>query len=391
VSTSGSRCPSCEGELVKQILHWPSIPVNASLFPATREESLAVPRGSFRLVGCLTCGLLFNADHDEELVEYSGSCIETQAHSERHRAFADELARGWIDRHGLKAASVVEVGSGFDAGFLRRLLDLGGGTGVGIDPALPATSEDGRLTFLAERFTTAHADIPGRALVCRHTLEHIPRVAAFLHAVRSWSTANADAPVLFEVPDTGRILAEGAFWDVYYEHCSYFTDATLAATFRVHGFEPERLEEAYDGQYLVLEARPAPPAPPDASLAAAVVDSAVAFAKATDAKIERAAQVLRALRPEGPIVIWQAGGKALALLTLTGAEEAVSGVVDANPSKRGRYLPGTSYEILGPEDVRALGPRYIVLMNRVYVAEVERSLASLGVDSTVLPAERLFD
>jgi hypothetical protein len=375
---------------VKQILHWPSIPVNASLFPPTREESLAVPRGSFRLVGCLICGLLFNADHDERLVEYSASCIETQSHSERHRAFADELARGWIDRHGLKAASVVEVGSGFDAGFLRRLLDLSGGTGVAIDPSLPTTSEDDRLTFLAEQFTNAHADIRGRALVCRHTLEHIPRVAEFLRAVRGWSTANAGAPVLFEVPDTGRILAEGAFWDVYYEHCSYFTDATLASTFRVHGFEPERLEEVYDRQYLVLEARPAPPASPNSSLADAVVDATVAFARATDVKIQRAGHVLRALRTEGPVVIWQAGGKALALLTLTGAEEAVSGVVDANPSKRGRYLPGTSSEILGPEDVRALGPRSVVLMNRVYAAEVERSLASLGVDATVLPAERLF-
>ena len=30
-----------------------------------------------------------------------------------------------------------------------------------------------------------------------------------------------------EVPDTMRILVEGAFWDVYYEHCSYFTLGSL--------------------------------------------------------------------------------------------------------------------------------------------------------------------
>ena len=32
-----------------------------------------------------------------------------------------------------------------------------------------------------------------------------------------------DTVVLFELPDVERVLREVAFWDVYYEHCSYFT------------------------------------------------------------------------------------------------------------------------------------------------------------------------
>jgi len=38
----------------------------------------------------------------------------------------------------------------------------------------------------------------------------------------------ADALVLFEIPDVRRVLEEGAFWDIYYEHCSYFTLGSLA-------------------------------------------------------------------------------------------------------------------------------------------------------------------
>ena len=32
-------------------------------------------------------------------------------------------------------------------------------------------------------------------------------------------------PVFFELPDLERVLVERAFWDIYYEHCSYFTQA----------------------------------------------------------------------------------------------------------------------------------------------------------------------
>ena len=45
--------------------------------------------------------------------------------------------------------------------------------------------------------------------------------------------------VFFELPDTERVLTEAAFWDIYYEHCSYFTPGSLARLFRRTGFEPQ--------------------------------------------------------------------------------------------------------------------------------------------------------
>ena len=48
--------------------------------------------------------------------------------------------------------------------------------------------------------------------------------------------------VFFEVPDTMRILREGAFWDIYYEHCSYFTPGSLARRFRRTGFDINELK-----------------------------------------------------------------------------------------------------------------------------------------------------
>src|SRR3712207_6943984 len=47
--------------------------------------------------------------------------------------------------------------------------------------------------------------------------------------------------VAIEVPDTLRVLTEGAFWDLYYEHCSYFTP----------GRSEEHTSELQSRQYLV--------------------------------------------------------------------------------------------------------------------------------------------
>jgi hypothetical protein len=372
-----------------EVLHWPSIPVNAALFPATRSDSLAIPRRSFRLAVCETCGLLFNADHDARAAEYSARCIETQAHSPHHRAFAEALARDWVERHALRDARVVEVGCGHDADFLQTLLAEGVAHGICIDPACSRTDTD-RLTVMPERFSARHAGLPGRALVCRHTLEHVPGTRAFLGDVRLWASENDGAVTLFEVPDAGRIMAQGAFWDVYYEHCSYFTDTTLATAFRTAGLEPTRVERVYGDQYLVLEAVTGEHVAPDPSAAAPVVRAALDFGRAAETRIRQAARSLERLHDEGPVVLWQAGGKALSLLTLTGAETLVPGVVDANPAKRGRLLPGTEVEILAPEDLVEILPRHVVVMNEVYLDEIAATLAELGVDSSLCAIDALF-
>src|SRR5262249_58416012 len=91
--------------------------------------------------------------------------------------------------------------------------------------------------------------------VCRHTLEHIGDVSGFLEDLAAWGRGNAGAVYLFELPDFGTILDRSSFWDIYYEHASYFTHQTLRATFQRHGFDVLRSYRLFDDQYLILEPR----------------------------------------------------------------------------------------------------------------------------------------
>ena len=80
--------------------------------------------------------------------------------------------------------------------------------------------------------------------------------------VRAAIGDRTDTVVLFELPDVLRVLRDAAFWDVYYEHCSYFSPGSLARLFRLTGFEVLRLEMDYDDQYILLEAKPVPAGAP---------------------------------------------------------------------------------------------------------------------------------
>ena len=62
--------------------------------------------------------------------------------------------------------------------------------------------------------------------------------------------------MFFEVPDVGRVLREQAFWDIYYEHCSYFSPGSLARVFRANRFDVIELAKEYDEQYVMIVVRP---------------------------------------------------------------------------------------------------------------------------------------
>jgi len=378
--------------VLETVLEWPEVPANSALFFETREEAVAHPRGSFRLTVCHDCGFAFNADFDERLPEYSGRNLETQLWSASFRSFAESLAREWIDRHRLRGAHALEIGAGRHGDFLRLFCELSGGTGVGLDP-VAETTDIGAMRLVSRAFDGSWCE-PADAVICRHTLEHVGAVSGFLDALAAWAAANPGAVHLFEVPDLETILDRDSFWDLYYEHASYFTRETLREAFERQGFEVLRCVRAFDDQYVILEARfgrerPAAAADADRADGEAALAAVKRLAARYGELAPAVARRLEELREDGPVLVWQAGAKAAALLAIPGVAEAVDALVDVNPDKRGRFIVGTGHRVLGAEDIAALRPAHVVLMNAVYRDEIERSIGELGVDAALHTVEEL--
>ena len=78
------------------------------------------------------------------------------------------------------------------------------------------------------------------------------------------------------------------------------------------------------------------------------------------------------------VALWGSGSKAVSYLTTLGLGEEIAAVVDINPHKHGKFLAGTGHEIVGPEALVTLRPDVVLVMNAIYVAEIEANLRQLG-------------
>ncbi|MGD8396081.1 MAG: class I SAM-dependent methyltransferase [Candidatus Eiseniibacteriota bacterium] len=387
-----TSCPSCDGTAIETIYTARSIPVHSCILMGSRDEAVGYPRGDLELAFCDSCGFVFNRVFDRTVHEYSHSYEETQGFSPTFGAFARSLAERLDARFALRGKTVLEIGCG-KGEFLAQLCALADCQGIGLDPSyVPGRLPDDlarRVRFIEDFYGPAYAHLEADLVCCRHTLEHIDSTGAFVADLHTALAARPATPVFFEVPDARRVLQEGAFWDIYYEHCSYFSAGSHARLFRRAGFDVLDLELAYAGQYILQTAvhanggAPVPPAPLEDDLSA-MRAAAAAFPATVRLSIERwHDQIERARRRGRRVVIWGSGSKGVAFLTTLGLGDAVEHVVDINPHRHGRFMPGTGQEIIAPERLATLRPELVIVMNPVYVDEISADLERLGVSAEV--------
>jgi len=357
------------------------VPVTCTSIFATQEDARAIPCGELDLCVCPRCGFAFNRLFDARLGELGARYESSQAASARFNTFATSLAADWVTRYNLKDRTVVEVGSG-GGDFLRLLLDTGVARACGVDP-LGIPSSDPRLQTRPAVFDPTQHDYDASALVCRHTLEHVPDVANFLRDIRQWAGATPNRVVLFEFPDAERVFAERAFWDVYYEHCNYFTMSTARAAFEHAGLEILRMYRAYGDQYLIVEARAGNQVHPQTSTAEAAVIACQEFARDVRFSVERCGAALQQMAASSRVVIWQGAAKTVGLFTFLGDVTSIECAIDLNPQRQGGFLPGTGVHVLAPQALQKIRPEHVVLMNPIYLDEVRAAVHEMRLASRV--------
>ena len=387
-------CQACGSTALDIFYTARNVPVHSCLMLPTHEQAVAFPTGDIELAFCKKCGFIGNRMFDIAMNSYSADYEETQGFSPRFRKFLNELCDDQIKEHSLEAGmSLLEIGCG-KGEYLVTLCEKTGAKGIGFDPGYhPERTESeaaNRMEFVRDLYGPKYAHVTADYISCRHTLEHIGPVHEFMTLIRRTIGDRKDVRIFFELPDMERVLEEGVFWDIYYEHCTYFTRGSLARLFRATGFEVTSLYKVYDGQYLVINAVPADgptearlPAEDDLAHTTALVDQ---FRETVSNRIRDLSESVRRWKAEGKkLAIWGSGSKCVALLSAIGPGIVPDAIVDVNPHKYGKFLAGTGFEIKNPDVLATLKPDVVMIMNSIYTDEISIELERRGVNAELVP------
>ncbi len=361
--------------------------VSANRLHETADEARAAPAGEMRLLFCRSCGFVFNGAFDLSLVPYGDDYENNQSNSGRFMAHMQEMAERVRASSSGAPLQAIEVGCGQGdfLKLLRKTRPLQGDAAVGFDPSYDGKEVPG-CTIYKSYFDAKALDkltfLPN-AVFSRHVIEHIPQPLEILRTVRAALERAPQAHVFFETPCINWIFRNNAFWDLCYEHCSYFTAESLAFAFARAGFETKDVSHVFGDQYLWIESVPARvenslPVP-DERIARRFVENTAAFKTQWHDK-------LTDLAKRGKVAVWGAATKGATFVQELDPEaKLVHCLIDINPLKQNKYVPLTAHPVVDRETAIANGVSTIILTNPNYADEIKAMLGDHAARMAFVP------
>jgi hypothetical protein len=362
------------------------IPVETGTHFASEAEAVASPLGRVVLAYCPRCAYVRNVAFEPSLIDPTAPVDMNLYHSATFRAFSSGLVAELASRLSLRGKRVVEVGCA-QGEFLRELCEVGGCTGVGYDPSYDGP--EGPDPSGASLHRGVAPSLPGfDVVVSRFVLEHVADPLGFLAALRRDAGDRAVAGH-FQVPDAGYDLAT-AGWEVIYPHVSYFNASAMCSVLARAGWTVDGTGPLFSGmiRYADVSTGKGDAAPLDLTDARDRQIAAVqGFEERHHAERKRWRSTVTRLADEGARpVLWGAGSRGVQLLNFADPDRRFAAVVDVNPAKWGRYLPGPGHRVDEPASLAGQDVRAVVITNPVYKSEIAASLAALGLDAEILTA-----
>jgi SAM-dependent methyltransferase len=392
MSMTRFRCSVCGHSECSTFFEVTDMPVLIGVQWPDASSARNCPTGDIALAFCPACGFIWNVVFDPARIGYEQTYDNSLHYSGVFQQYTQQVVDRLVSTYDVRQKRIVDIGCG-KGDFLAMLCTRDGNRGFGFDRSFEGerlSTEGTVVEWVNDYYSERYSDVQADLIVSRYVLEHIPDPVEFLKMIRR--TIRKPGTVLyFEVPNVDLILRQHSVWDVIYEHCTYFGAESLPRTFARAGFNVLRVAEDYGQQFISVDAQVRDSAEASAAGSwgdlAALQERVRTFKHTIDGKIGTWADQLCAWQREGrSAVAWGAGAKAVSYLNLLKGQTVINRIVDVNPYKRNKYLPGTAQRIISPADLLEDRPAMVVVMNPIYKDEIAQQLADMNLYPELVPA-----
>lgn len=388
------KCRHCAAELTFQLIDLGSAPPSNAYLTAI---SLRRPEKWFplKVLVCETCWLVQAESYsraselfNDEYAYFSSFSDAWLAHSER---YVSEM----VERFSLNSSShVVEVAS--NDGYLLQYVKSRDIPCLGIEPTA-STANAARLKGVEtiERFfgvdLAKELVANGRSAdltAANNVLAHVPDINDFVRGFAELLKPSGVAT--FEFPHLYQLITERQFDTIYHEHFSYLSFTTVREIFLTQGLSVFDVEEigTHGGSLRVFAQRVDAGIHPISDRVGQILElesgagmRSLSFYEGFERDAEIAKSKLLEILVEAKlsgndVAAYGAAAKGNTFLNYAGVKsDLISFVVDRNPAKQGKWMPGSRIPIVGEDWLRRKRPAVIVILPWNIKSEVLHQLS----------------
>ena len=274
---------------------------------------------------------------------------------------------------------VVEVASN-DGYLLRHYVELGV-RALGIDPAanVADVAKAAGIETVVAYFTPEVATdlrsqgLRPRVMHANNVLAHVPDIHAFVEAIHLLLAEGGVA--IIETPYLIDLIDAYTFETIYHEHVFYYSLGALQYLFGEHGLSIEDCEhlDVHGGSWRLTARKDAGVKPRERALKALAEEASRPLRSASDyapfvsevlAERDEVVGQLRRIKGSGrSLAGYGAAAKATVLLNFTGIDHnTIDYVVDRNPAKQGRVIPGAGIPVVSPQHLGRHAPDVLAVL-----------------------------
>jgi len=375
------KCRHCGAELRLTLVDLGSAPPSNAYLT---ERTLRAPETWYplRVRVCERCWLAQTEDFAKPSDFFDAGYAYFSGYSSTWLAHCERYAGDMVGRFGLDGRShVVEIAAN-DGSLLLYFKKLGiPCTGVDPTSSTAAAAREKGLLIVEDFFGTglakklAEEGKQADLAVANNVLAHVPDINDFVAAFGQ--LLRPHGVVTFEFPHLLNLIAENQFDTIYHEHFSYLSLTAVMRIFAANGlsvFDVEELPihggslrvyaERMETGHREREPRVRQALNKEAEAGLLRTDFYQGFqARADKVKNDFLGFLLEAKARGKTVVAYGAAAKGNTLLNYAGIRpDLIPFVVDRNPAKQGKYLPGSRIRIVAEQRLKDVRADFVLIL-----------------------------